>query len=114
MNFTEGLNHRCGFLSSGGSLVRVIQRQSRRGQNAAEPGKIKTRKPTPLPIACESMRFTPVVTRQSRRPTRLWRKDTGHLLAEPRLVHTLRPPMGIAAPVTREARSVVRLRTKFA
>jgi len=43
MNFTEGLNHRCGFLSSGGLLVRVSSGTSRRGQNATEPGKIKTR-----------------------------------------------------------------------
>src|SRR5882672_4927218 len=56
VNFAEGLNHRCGFLPSGGSAVLEIHRRSRRGQRAAEPGKIKTRKPTPLPIACVSIR----------------------------------------------------------
>src|SRR5260370_186336 len=58
-----GASHGCGFFSAGGSPVLEIRRRSRRGQRAAAPGKIKTRNPAPLPIACESIRFTPVMTK---------------------------------------------------
>src|SRR5271165_5136508 len=63
------LNHRCGFLSSGGSAVPLAQRRSRNGQRATEPGKIKTRKPTPVPTACESIRFTPTHTNATAKTT---------------------------------------------
>jgi len=62
MDFAEWLNHRCGFLSSGGSSLPETHRRTNRGQNATDPGKIRKRNPTLLPIACESIRFTPTVT----------------------------------------------------
>jgi len=69
MGFAERLNHRCGFLSSGGSSFREIHRRNNRGQNATDPGKIRTRNPTLLPIACESTRFTPTVTNAKAKAT---------------------------------------------
>src|SRR5438128_1901086 len=59
---SKRLNHRCGFLSSGGSVLPLAQRRSSSGQNATEPGKIKIRKPMPVPTVCESIRFTPMHT----------------------------------------------------
>jgi len=63
MHFAERLNHVCGFLSWGGPFFLEIHRRSNRGQNATDPGKIRKRNPTLLPIACESIRFTPTVTK---------------------------------------------------
>src|SRR5438552_6635044 len=63
------LNHLCGFLSSGGSAFPLAQRRSRSGQKATEPGKIKIRKPTPVPTACKSIRFTPTHTNATAKTT---------------------------------------------
>jgi hypothetical protein len=65
MNFTERLDHRCGFLSSGGSGFPPIHRRRSKGQKAAQPGKISSRKPRLLPTAWASTRFTPMATKAS-------------------------------------------------
>src|SRR5438876_2682975 len=69
MRLAKRLNHRCGLLSSGGSAFPLAQLRSRNGQNATQPGKIRMRKPTPVPTACESIRFTPTDTNATAKTT---------------------------------------------
>src|SRR5215470_9966542 len=69
MHFSKRLNHRRGFVSSGGSTIPLAQRCSSSGQNATEPGKIRIRKPTPVATDCESIRFTPTHTNTTAKTT---------------------------------------------
>ena len=69
VGLAERLNHRCGFLSSGGSLFPAIHRRSNSGQKATEPGKIKMRNPKLLPMDCESTRLVPIVTKAMAKTT---------------------------------------------
>lgn len=69
VDLAERLNHRCGFLSSGGSLFLPVHLRSKSGQKATEPGKIRMRNPKLLRMACESTRLTPFVTNAMAKPT---------------------------------------------
>src|SRR6266496_924071 len=61
----ERLDHRCGFLSPGGSLAPLSQRLSSKGQNAMTPGIMIRRNPNLVPFASGSSRLTPALTKAS-------------------------------------------------
>jgi len=65
MSLAERLDHRWGFLSSGGSVFPPIHRLKSNGQKAAQPGKIKRRKPRLELTAWGSAHLTPIVTKAS-------------------------------------------------
>ena len=58
-----------GFRSIAGSGAPRYQRRRSSGHSAAAPGRISKRKPSPLPLARESMRATPAITNANAKTT---------------------------------------------